>query len=61
MKQSKAYYLMDVDTKQYLNDTDQLSFGNNPIRLTYSDAVRLSKKIQFKTKFSKNIEIVLIK
>lgn len=61
MKQSKSYYLMNVDTKEYLNDIDQLSFGEKPIPLTYSTAIRLSKKIQFKSKFTKNIEIILIK
>lgn len=61
MKQSKSYYVRNTITGEFLNDTETCSFGENPIKLTYSKAHRLCTRITKASQFQKPVEIYLIK
>lgn len=59
--QTKSYYIRDIDTNEFLNDTKQLTFGEDPVKLTYTNAKRLSKLIKLKYNYKKRIDLFLIK
>ena len=59
--QTKSYYIRDIDTNEFLNDKKQLTFGEHPVKLTYTNAKRLCKLINLKYNYKKRIDLFLIK
>lgn len=60
-KPSKSFILKDLDNDTYLSDMKNLSFGNEPIALTYVKAERLANLIQNKSGFKRRLEVQLLK
>lgn len=63
-KESKSYFIKDLNTGQFLKDTDTFTFcdiKDKPIKLTYSKAVRFSKRMQMDPNIDATPDLYLVK
>lgn len=63
-KESNSYYIKDINTGQFLKETDTFTFcdikDEDPIKLTYSKAIRFAKRIQMDPKIDAKPDLYLI-
>lgn len=62
-KESKSYFIKDLNTGQFLKDTDTFTFcdiKDKPVKLTYSKAIRFAKRIQMDPKIDAKPDLYLV-